>query len=85
MCSDVCNAPLSRRTMGTPVYIARNAGKRHLLWQPFVIYEPHSGYMCNIYLFSSRPSWIRDSLHARSIEQCCLPAFTLHSPFLDFT
>ena len=37
--SNVCNAPVSRRTMCAPLDIAREAGRRQIFCNPFGIYE----------------------------------------------
>ena len=42
-CSDMCNAPISRRTVCAPLDIAREAGRQQLFWQPFGIYESRTG------------------------------------------
>ena len=43
VCTDMCNAPISRRTICAPLDPAREAGRHQLFWQPFGIYESHTG------------------------------------------
>ena len=43
VCNDVCNAPVSWRTIRAPLDIARDASRQHLFWQPFGIYESRIG------------------------------------------
>ena len=43
VCRDVCNAPVSRRTIHTPVDVARDAGRQRSFWQPFGIYDSRTG------------------------------------------
>ena len=42
VCADMCNAPISRRTIRAPLDIARGAGRQQLFWQPFGTYESHT-------------------------------------------
>ena len=39
VCTDMCNAPISRRTILAPLDIAREVGRHQLFWKPFGIYE----------------------------------------------
>ena len=43
VCTDMCNAPISRRTIRAPLDIAREVGRRPLFWKPFGIYESRTG------------------------------------------
>ena len=43
VCSDLCNTPISRRTIRPPLNIAREAGRQDLCWKPFGIYESRTG------------------------------------------
>ena len=43
VCTDVCNTPVSRRTIRAPLDIAREAGRKQLLLKPFGIYESRRG------------------------------------------
>ena len=43
VCTDMCNAPISRRTIRAPLDIAREAGRHQLFWKPFGIYESRTG------------------------------------------
>ena len=43
VCTDMCNAPISRRTTRTPLDIAREASRQQLFWKPFGIYESRIG------------------------------------------
>ena len=43
VCTDMCNAPVSRRTTRAPLDIAREGGRQHLFWKPFGIYESGKG------------------------------------------
>ena len=43
VCTDMCNAPISRRTIRAPSDIAREAGIQQLFWKPFGIYESRTG------------------------------------------
>ena len=39
VCTSMCNAPISRRTICAPFDIAREAGRQQLFWKPFGTYE----------------------------------------------
>ena len=39
VCTDMCNAPISQRTIHAPLDLAWEAGRQQLFWQPFAIYE----------------------------------------------
>ena len=43
VCIDMCNTPISRRTLRAPLDIAREAGREQLFWKPFGIYESRTG------------------------------------------
>ena len=43
VCTDMCNTPISRRTIRAPLDIAREAGKQQLFRKPFSIYESRTG------------------------------------------
>ena len=43
VCTNMCNAPISRRTIRAPIDIAREAGRQQLFWKPFGIYESRTG------------------------------------------
>ena len=43
VCTDMCNAPISRRIICAPLDIAREASREQLFWNPFGIYESRSG------------------------------------------
>ena len=43
VCTDMCSAPISRRTIRAPLDIAREAGRQQLFWKPFGIYESCTG------------------------------------------
>ena len=43
VCTDMCNTPISRRTIRAPLDIARKAGRQQLFWKPFGIYESSIG------------------------------------------
>ena len=43
VCTDLCNAPISQRTMRAPLYIAREAGRQQLFWKQHSIYEFRTG------------------------------------------
>ena len=43
VCTDLCDEPISRRTIRAPLEIAREAGRQQLFWQPFGIYESCTG------------------------------------------
>ena len=44
VCTDMCNTPISRRTIRAPPDIAREAGRQQLFWKPFGIYESRTGH-----------------------------------------
>ena len=39
VCTGMCNAPISRRTIRAPLDIAQEVGRQQLLWKPFGICE----------------------------------------------
>ena len=43
VCTDMCNAPIPRRTMCAPLDIAREAGTQQLFWKPFGMYDSRTG------------------------------------------
>ena len=43
LCTDMCNAPNSGRTIRAPLDIARGASRHQLFWKPFGIYECRTG------------------------------------------
>ena len=43
VCIDMCNAPISRRTIRAPLDIAGEAGRQQLFWKAFGIYESRKG------------------------------------------
>ena len=43
VCTDMCNAPISRRTIRAPLDIAREASEQQLFWKPFGMYESRTG------------------------------------------
>ena len=43
VCTDMCNTPISRRTIRAPLDVALEAGRQQLFWKPFGIYECRRG------------------------------------------
>ena len=43
VCADMCNAPISQRTIRDPLDIAWEVGRQQLFWKPFGIYESRKG------------------------------------------
>ena len=43
VCTDMCNAPIPRRTMCASLNIAREAGRQQVFWKPFGTYESSTG------------------------------------------
>ena len=39
VCTDMCNAPICRRSICAPLDVAREAGRQQLFWRPYSIYE----------------------------------------------